>query len=119
MSAVCRAGAEPAPGCRGGFQRDEQRLPEAGRIGLCVADAYRSFSEQVAIKLERPGLAAAPGTSQHGLGLAVDLCGGVQDFGAPAHLWMQQNAPLYGWFQPAWADSTGVLPEPWHWEFAS
>ena len=86
---------------------------------LCVADAYRSYAEQVAIKLERPGLAATPGTSQHGLGLALDLCGGVQNFSAPAHLWMQRNAPLYGWFHPAWAEPSGVLPEPWHWEFAS
>jgi hypothetical protein len=86
---------------------------------LCVADSYRSYPEQVAIKLERPGLAATPGTSQHGLGLAVDLCGGVQSFSAPAHLWMQRHAPLYGWFHPAWAEPSGVLPEPWHWEFAN
>ena len=86
---------------------------------LCIADSYRSYVEQVAIKLERPGLAATPGTSQHGLGLALDLCGGVQNFSAPAHLWMQRNAPLYGWFHPGWAEPSGVLPEPWHWEFAS
>jgi len=86
---------------------------------LCVADSYRSYAEQVAVKLERAGHAASPGTSQHGLGLAVDLCGGVQSFSAPAHLWMQRHAPLYGWFLPAWAEPTGVLPEPWHWEFAS
>lgn len=86
---------------------------------LCVADSYRSYSEQVAVLLERPGLAATPGTSQHGLGLATDLCGGVQDFASPAHLWMQRNAPLYGWFHPAWAEPSGQPPEPWHWEFAS
>ena len=86
---------------------------------LCVTDAYRTFAEQVVVRLATPGLAAVPGTSQHGLGLAVDLCGGVQSFATPAHLWMDRHAPLYGWFQPAWADSTGELPEPWHWEFAS
>ena len=86
---------------------------------LCVTDSYRSYAEQVAVKLERPTFAATPGSSQHGLGLAVDLCGGVQSFAAPAHLWMQRNAPLYGWFHPAWAEPSGVLPEPWHWEFAS
>lgn len=86
---------------------------------LCVSDSYRSYAEQVAVKLERRRLAAAPGSSQHGLGLAVDLCGGVQNFATPAHLWMQRNAPLYGWFHPAWAEPSGVLPEPWHWEFAS
>jgi zinc D-Ala-D-Ala carboxypeptidase len=85
---------------------------------LCVTDSYRSYAEQVAVKLARPGLAAAPGRSQHGFGLAVDFCGGVQSFATPAHLWMQRHAPLYGWFHPGWAEPTGVLPEPWHWEFA-
>lgn len=85
---------------------------------LCVTDGYRTFAEQIVVQLATPKLAAIPGTSQHGVGLAIDLCGGVQSFATPAHLWMERNAPLYGWFQPAWADSTGELPEPWHWEFA-
>jgi LAS superfamily LD-carboxypeptidase LdcB len=85
---------------------------------LCVTDGYRSYAEQVVVKLASPKLAASPGKSQHGLGLAVDLCGGVQNFANPAHLWMQRNAPLYGWFHPAWAEPSGVTPEPWHWEFA-
>jgi len=54
----------------------------------------------------------------HGMGRAVDLCGGVQDFSSPAHRWMRQNAPLYGWFHPSWAAAGGSLPEPWHFEFA-
>ena len=62
--------------------------------------------------------AASPGTSQHGLGRALDLCGGINSFGSPAHLWMKQNAPLFGWFHPAWAEPDGSLPEPWHWEYA-
>lgn len=86
---------------------------------ICVTDGYRPLAEQIAVKLLSPKLAATPGTSQHGLGLALDLCGGVQSFAGPAHLWMQRNAPLYGWFHPAWAEPTGVMPEPWHWEFAS
>jgi hypothetical protein len=85
---------------------------------ICVTDSYRSFAEQVAVKASRGMWAATPGTSQHGLGLAVDLCGGIEDFGSPAHLWMKQNAPLYGWFHPDWAEPTGALPEPWHWEYA-
>jgi LAS superfamily LD-carboxypeptidase LdcB len=86
---------------------------------LCVTEGYRSYAEQVAVKRKLPTLAATPGRSQHGLGLAVDLCGGVQSFTNPAHLWMTHNAALYGWFHPAWAEPTGGLPEPWHWEFAS
>jgi D-alanyl-D-alanine carboxypeptidase len=85
---------------------------------LCVTDSYRSYAEQVAVKRKLPGLAARPGTSKHGFGLAVDLCGGVQNFGAPAHRWMKRHAPTYGWFHPAWAEPSGGLPEPWHWEFA-
>ena len=52
------------------------------------------------------------------MGRAVDLCGGINNFGTPAHLWMKQNAPLYGWFHPDWAEPNGSLPEPWHWEYA-
>ena len=84
---------------------------------ICVTDSYRSYAEQVVTKQNRGGWAAAPGTSNHGLGKALDLCGGINNFGHPAHAWMQQNAPLYGWFHPSWAAAGGSLPEPWHWEF--
>ena len=86
---------------------------------LCVTDGYRPYAEQVAVRLQSPTMTATPGRSQHGLGLAVDLCGGVENFASPAHLWMQRNAPLYGWFHPAWAEPKGSMPEPWHWEFAN
>ncbi|HET8769019.1 MAG TPA: D-alanyl-D-alanine carboxypeptidase family protein [Pedococcus sp.] len=85
---------------------------------LCVTDSYRSYDEQVAVKATRGRWAATPGRSEHGLGLAVDLCGGVDRFGTDAHRWMVVNAPHYGWVHPAWADAGGSLPEPWHWEYA-
>lgn len=85
---------------------------------ICVTDSYRSYAEQVLVKKQRGGWAAAPGKSNHGFGLALDLCGGINSFGHPSHLWMQQNAPLYGWFHPDWAAAGGSLPEPWHWEYA-
>lgn len=90
---------------------------ETGSL-LCVTDGYRSYAEQVAVKASRGPWAATPGTSEHGLGRAVDLCGGVQDYSAPAHLWLKQNAALFGWFHPSWAEQGGTLPEPWHWEYA-
>ena len=93
------------------YQRDTGHL-------LCVTDSYRSYASQVVTKAARGSWAAAPGTSTHGLGKALDLCGGVNSFGHPAHLWMVQNAPLYGWFHPSWAAAGGSLPEPWHWEFS-
>jgi hypothetical protein len=84
---------------------------------ICVTDSYRSYPEQVAVKADRPGLAATPGTSNHGWGTALDLCGGVQSFTSVQHHWMLLNAPAFGWFHPSWAGRDGSLPEPWHWEF--
>ncbi len=85
---------------------------------ICVSDSYRSLQRQYAVKASRGKWAATPGTSPHGRGVAVDLGCGIQDFGHPAHLWMKQNAHLYGWYHPAWAEPNGALPEPWHWQFA-
>ncbi len=69
------------------------------------------------MRAAKPTLAAVPGTSNHGWGTAVDLCGGIQTFGSAQHVWMRQNAPLYGWYLPSWAQQTGSKPEPWHWEY--
>jgi D-alanyl-D-alanine carboxypeptidase len=84
---------------------------------LCVTDSYRSYDQQVAVKVSRGTWAATPGRSEHGLGHALDLCGGVDRFGTTAHRWMKQNAPRFGWVHPSWAEPNGSLPEPWHWEF--
>jgi len=83
---------------------------------LCITDSYRPLETQVAASQRKPALAAEPGTSNHGWALAVDLCGGVNDFGTPQHTWMTANAGRYGWRQPSWAAKGGNRPEPWHWE---
>lgn len=85
---------------------------------ICVSDSYRSLARQYTVKASRGKWAATPGTSPHGRGVAVDLGCGVQDFGHPAHLWLKQNAHIYGWYHPAWAAPGGPLPEPWHWQYA-
>lgn len=84
---------------------------------VCVTDSYRTYGAQVDVYARKPGLAAIPGTSNHGLGLAVDLCGGIESFGTPAYQWMKAHAPTYGFVHPAWAEPGGNRPEPWHWEF--
>ena len=86
---------------------------------MCFNDAYRSLSQQYRIKALRGGYAARPGTSEHGLGLAVDLCDGVEDgAGSATYGWLREHAPRYGWQNPAWARSRGSGPyEPWHWEY--
>jgi D-alanyl-D-alanine carboxypeptidase len=85
---------------------------------LCVTDSYRPYEDQVRLFSEKPSLAATPGRSNHGWGLAVDFCGGIERAGTAASLWMQSNASLFGWVHPAWAETTGSKPEAWHWEYA-
>jgi hypothetical protein len=85
---------------------------------ICVTDSYRSLAGPGKVYAEKPQLAAKPGTSNHGWGVAVDLCGGIQSFGTAEHAWLLAPAPVTGWFHPPWAGPTGSKPEPWHWEFA-
>ncbi|HET9020463.1 MAG TPA: M15 family metallopeptidase [Ornithinibacter sp.] len=121
-SALCPLWGAPgerlAPGPAAAFNALSKAYAAQTGTPLCVTDSYRSLLEQISIKGTRGRFAATPGTSRHGLGRALDLCGGVQDFGSPAHRWMVQHGPMYGWFHPAWAAAGGSLPEPWHFEYA-
>ena len=87
---------------------------------LGVTSSYRTYEEQVTVKRMRGWLAARPGTSMHGRGLAVDLAdmGGLGEFDRPAYLWMKENAGRFGWYHPRAMEPGGSgPPEPWHWEF--
>lgn len=121
-SALCPLWMAPGqmlrPRAAAAFNALSQAYAKATGSPICVTDSYRTLGEQYAVKAARGGWAATPGTSPHGLGRAVDLCGGIGSFGTAQHLWMKQNAPLFGWYHPAWAEPGGSLPEPWHWEYA-
>lgn len=82
---------------------------------ICVTDSYRPLAEQYSVFRRKPGLAAVPGTSRHGLGDAVDLGCGIQVYGSTQFRWMKQNAPKFGWVHPYWAEHRPF--EPWHWEY--
>lgn len=84
---------------------------------LCLTDSYRSLASQASLAARKPGLAARPGTSEHGMGLAVDLCDGVQTYRSVRYDWMRANAPTFGWQNPAWAVPPSSREEPWHWEY--
>jgi cell wall-associated NlpC family hydrolase len=86
---------------------------------LCITDSYRTYAAQVKLYGQKPALAAVPGTSNHGWGLAVDLCGGIERFGTAQFTWMTANAGRYGWVHPQWADPGNGREEPWHWEYAA
>lgn len=84
---------------------------KADGIEIRITDSYRDYAEQVDL-VERKGLysqgglAATPGTSNHGWGMAVDA--DVTD--AATRNWLQVNGPRFGWIE-------SVPREPWHWEF--
>ena len=86
---------------------------------LVITDSYRSYGAQVRLANRKPGLAARPGTSEHGWALAVDFGGGVEV--ADEHYqWLVENAPTYGWDNPAWArKGASSRYEPWHFEYVA
>ncbi len=94
-------------------EMNEQFKASFGR-NLCVGEGYRSYADQVRIKSLRGYLAASPGTSMHGFGLAFDLCSG-DDTGSVKR-WLDLNAAAFGYVNPDWAKYSKY--EPWHWEYA-
>jgi LAS superfamily LD-carboxypeptidase LdcB len=81
-----------------------------------LTSAYRTVEQQADLKRARGAFAAPPGQSNHGWGLAVDLCASVYEGQSGA--WLRDVGPVYGWDNPAWALRGGGGPyEPWHWEY--
>jgi zinc D-Ala-D-Ala carboxypeptidase len=79
-------------------------------VSISVTDSYRNYDSQVELASRKGlsqngGLAAVPGTSEHGWGLAVDM-----DVNGAGMAWLKANGATYGWVQP-------TTREPWHWEF--
>ncbi len=90
----------------------EQLIGDAAEDGVTIGitDSYRSYDAQVDVAARKGlysqgGLAAVPGTSDHGWGLAVDLT--LDD---AAQSWMRANGSRYGF-----AEDTPR--EPWHWAY--
>ncbi|MGI5188823.1 M15 family metallopeptidase [Promicromonospora sp. CA-289599] len=87
---------------------------------LRVEYGYRPYDWQLqALDEFGGGQVAAPGTSNHGLALAVDVP--VDDgfrFGRPEYAWLAANGPEVGWHHPEWARAGGGREEPWHFEYA-
>lgn len=79
-------------------------------IEIGVTDSYRDLGAQEALARQKGlysqgGLAARPGTSNHGWGLALDV-----KVDAAGLSWMRLHAAQYGF--------VGDVPrEPWHWDY--
>ena len=79
-----------------------------------INDTYRTYQDQVNIKREKGYLAATPGTSNHGYGLAADL-----NYFDQGYKWLWANAGKFG-FKPltGWglSPNTPGKAEAWHWK---
>jgi hypothetical protein len=82
---------------------------------LCLSSGYRTLAEQYATRAVNGGMAATPGKSEHGYGLAMDFCPATVRSGSERYNWLRANAPQYGIDNPNWARTQKL--EPWHWEF--
>ena len=82
----------------------------ADGVTIGITDSYRSYDGQVDVAARKGlysqgGLAAVPGTSRHGWGMALDL-----DLDNAAQAWMREHGGQYGFVE-------NVPRESWHWEY--
>ncbi|HEY3436522.1 MAG TPA: M15 family metallopeptidase, partial [Actinotalea sp.] len=79
-------------------------------VTIGITDSYRSYDSQVELAARKGlysqgGLAAKPGTSDHGWGIATDL-----KLDPAALSWMRRNAGTYGFVED-------TPRESWHWGY--
>ncbi len=80
----------------------DKRLRNYQLSGYSYEAALEAVSKSVAV----------PGTSEHHLGLAVDISGG--------HEWLAENGWKYGFivrYPEGKTDVTGIIYEPWHYRY--
>lgn len=87
-----------------------QASAAAEGVTIGITDSYRTYESQVDLVARKGlysqgGLAATPGTSKHGWGVALDL-----RLDSSAQAWMRSNAGRYGFVE-------NVAREPWHWQY--
>lgn len=83
-----------------------QKAAKRDGVNFSITDSYRDYNAQVALKKAKPSLAATPGHSNHGWGLALDI--NVND--PETYKWLKRNGKKFGFEQP-------MSYEPWHWEY--
>lgn len=85
---------------------------------LTITEGYRSLAKQTSLyALYRAGkgnLAAQPGTSNHGLGVAADFGAPITSQNTVGHAWLRANAAKYNW---VWEGKNFSRVEPWHWKW--
>lgn len=93
---------------------------ENDNINLYIATGYRSYQRQKEL-FESGATTAAPGTSEHNSGLAVDILTQSGEFeGSEAQSWLAEHSAEYGFilrYPESKEDITGFTYEPWHFRY--
>ncbi len=132
---------------RNGHHVDERIYPElqqmfddarAAGIHPFINESYRTSARQQEImdkyvanymaagmsreqaEAEARKLVAIPGTSEHELGLALDIIAEFDADSTATWLWLRENAPRYGFilrYPEGKEEITGISYEPWHFRY--
>lgn len=105
------------------FTRLNDAFKKKFNKNIPVNDTYRTYDRQISERINaekrgEPGLAAVPGTSKHGWGLAIDINSGGWD--TEIVKWFKNTGSKYGWGQPSswpYKSKSGQPQESWHWEY--
>lgn len=105
------------PVVREGFRtRDAQEKIMETRIERYVAEGYSKSQAKRKAREE----VAKPGTSEHELGLAVDINAADASSQEQVYSWLLKNAYKYGFilrYPDGKEDITGIEYEPWHYRY--
>lgn len=89
----------------------DERIQEYENQGDSRKEAEKAVEEYVAL----------PGTSEHQIGLSVDINADTQKCSSDAvYQWLDENAYKYGFIKRYPADKTditGISNEPWHYRY--
>lgn len=89
----------------------DEKIEEYQEQGYSESEAKKKAEEWVAI----------PGTSEHQLGLAVDInADGINSYGDEVYDWLLENSYKYGFIKRYPEDKTnitGIINEPWHYRY--
>lgn len=95
---------------------EQQRIMDE-KIAALRADGFSTLNAEK----EAETWVAIPGTSEHQLGISVDInADGINSAGYEVYEWLDENGYRFGFirrYPPDKTDITGVSNEPWHYRY--
>ena len=122
MIAACRADGMKPKVCSSYRSQEYQELLYQRRIDRFVENGY---SKTKAAELAGT-IVAVPGTSEHQLGLALDIVDqrnqnlDTSQADMPTQKWLMEHSWEYGWilrYPDEKSEITGIIYEPWHYRY--